>query len=187
MANDTNGEINRSLTSALGFATALGIFLVILGVIAIARPFFATIAATLFLGLILLLNGIFQIVHSFQTNIRGNFWLKFLAGLVYSVGGLLIMFNPLPSLIALTLVIGISILVGSIFQVILAFELRPARHWDWVLLSGILGIIIGILVWHQWPENSPWAIGLLLGINLVFDGLCMILFSSGARKALREV
>ena len=186
MTNDTSGEIDRGLKSALGFAIALGIFLIIVGGIAIARPFFATVAATLFLGVLLLLKGIFQIVHSFQTNIRGNFWLKFLGGLIYSLGGLLIMFNPLPSLIALTLVVGISILVASIFQVILAFELRPAPHWDWVLLSGVLGIIIGILVWHQWPENSPWAIGLLLGINLIFDGLAMILFASAARKALKE-
>ncbi|MFB2876492.1 HdeD family acid-resistance protein [Floridanema aerugineum] len=186
MTNDTTGEIDRGVKAALGLAIALGIFLIILGGIAIARPFFATVAATLFLGLLLLLNGIFQIVYSFQTNIRGNFWLKFLGGLVYSVGGLLIMFNPLPSLIALTLVVGISILVSSIFQVILAFELRPARHWDWVLLSGVLGIILGILIWHQWPENSAWAVGLLLGINLIFDGLWIILFSSAARKALRE-
>ncbi|OKH30983.1 hypothetical protein NIES2119_29755 [[Phormidium ambiguum] IAM M-71] len=185
MTNDTSGEINRGLSSALGFAIALGIFLIVLGIIAIARPFFATIAATLFLGTILLITGIFQIVHSFQTNIRGNFWLKFISGLIYCVGGLLIMFNPLPSLIALTVVVGISILVSSIFQVILAFELRPARNWDWVLLSGILGIILGILIWHGWPENSPWAIGLLLGINLVFDGLWMILFSASARKSLR--
>lgn len=186
MTNDTSGEIDRGLKAALGFAIGLGVFLIILGVIAIARPFFATVAATLFLGLLLLLNGIFQIVYSFQTNIRGNFWLKFLGGLIYSVGGLLIMFNPLPSLIALTLVVGISILVASIFQVILAFELRPARHWDWVLLSGVLGIILGILIWHRWPENSAWAIGLLLGINLIFDGLWIILLSSATRKALRE-
>lgn len=187
MTNDTNRELDRGLNSALGFAIALGIALIILGAIAIARPFFATVAATLFLGIILLVTGIVQIVHSFQTNIRGNFWLKFLAGIVYSLGGLLIMFNPLPSLIALTLVIGITILVSSIFQVILAFELRPAKHWDWVLLSGIFGIILGILIWHQWPENSPWVIGLLLGINLMFDGLWMILFSSSARKALRQI
>ncbi|HEY9298930.1 MAG TPA: DUF308 domain-containing protein, partial [Phormidium sp.] len=128
--------------------------------------------------------GLLQIIHSFQTNIRGNFWLKFISGLIYSLGGLLIMFNPLPSLIDLTLAIGISILIPSIFQVILAFELRPATHWGWVLLSGILGIIIGILIWHEWPENSPWAIGLLLGINLIINGLWMILFSAAARKAL---
>lgn len=186
MTNDPREEIDRGLNAALGFAIAVGIFLIILGGIAIARPFFATVAATLFLGSLLLLNGFFQIIYSFQTNIRGNFWLKFLAGLIYSVGGLLIMFNPLPSLIALTLVVGISILVASIFQVILAFELRPARNWSWVLLSGVLGIILGTLIWHQWPENSAWAVGLLLGINLILDGLWIILFSSGASKALRE-
>jgi uncharacterized membrane protein HdeD (DUF308 family) len=66
----------------------------------------------------------------------------------------------------------------------MAFQLRPAPNWGWVLLSGVSGIILRILIWNQWPFNAPWVVGLLVGTSLLFDGLWIIMFSLAARTTL---
>jgi uncharacterized membrane protein HdeD (DUF308 family) len=68
----------------------------------------------------------------------------------------------------------------------LAFQLRPASNWTWVLFSGIATIILGILIWSQWPFNAPWVLGLLTGISFFSTGIWKVMFSLAARSAINE-
>lgn len=169
----------------LGINTTVGIITIVLGIAAIARPLYATIASTIAFGWLFIIAGIAQIAYAFQSRGAGHLIWKLLLGIFYLIAGIYVISSPLAGAITLTLVLGATIFAQSVLQVIMAFQLRPARGWGWTLFSGILGIILGIFIWSDFPFNAPWIIGLWVGINLLFDGIWVLSLSSAARSALR--
>lgn len=179
----TDPEVrDRERTGGSGIGIVIGVLLVILGLIAIARPIYATIASTVVFGWLFIFAGIAQIVYAFRSHGAGQIIWKLLLGLLYLGAGIVVLSNVLSGAIALTLILGITIFVQGALQVILAFGIRPARNWGWVLFSGILGIILGIFIWSEWPFNAAWLIGLFVGISLLFNGIWMITLSSLPRS-----
>lgn len=171
----TDPEVKHTeRTGGSGIGIVVGILLVILGLIAIARPLYATIASTLVFGWLFIFAGIAQIVYAFSSRGAGQLIWKLLLGVLYLGAGIVVLSNVLSGAIALTLILGITIFVQGAIQVILAFAIRPNRNWVWVLVSGILGIILGIFIWSEWPFNAIWLIGLWVGISLLFNGIWMI-------------
>lgn len=180
----TDPEVrDRERTGGSGIDIVIGVLLVILGLIAIARPIYATIASTLVFGWLFVFAGITQIVYAFGSRGAGQLVWKLLLGVLYLGAGIVVLSNVFSGAIALTLILGITIFVQGALQVILAFGIRPARNWGWVLFSGILGIILGILIWSEWPFNAAWLLGLWVGISLLFNGIWMITLSSLPRSA----
>ncbi|MEB3337715.1 MAG: HdeD family acid-resistance protein [Leptolyngbyaceae bacterium] len=177
--------LQEELQRGYRWAVALGILMIILGVLAIAAPFYATLIATLVFGWVLIVSGIVQMIYSFQTRKAGNFFLKFLVSLLYLGAGIFILQSPVIGAISLTLVLGIAILVSGVIQTIMAFQMRSSPNWGWVLASGIVSIILGILIWNRWPFSAAWVIGLLVGVTLLFNGWWIILVSTSARSLLR--
>jgi uncharacterized membrane protein HdeD (DUF308 family) len=173
---------DRERTGGSGTGIVVGVLLVILGLIAIARPLYATIASTLVFSWLFIFAGIAQIVYAFGSRGAGQLVWKLLLGVLYLGAGIIILSNVLSGALALTLILGVTIFVQGVIQVILAFGIRPARNWGWLLVSGILGIILGIFIWSEWPFNAIWLIGLWVGINLLFDGIWMITLSSLPRS-----
>lgn len=152
----------------------LAIAMIALGLVAIGFPFIATITSTLVIGWVFSFAGIAQTVYAFQSKGAGHFVWQFVLGLLYFISGIFVIANPLEGAIALTLVLGISILIQSIIQVSMAIRMRRTyASWGWMLLSGLFGIVVGIYVWSSVPEATPWLIGTLLGVNLIFDGIWM--------------
>ncbi len=180
-------EIRAEIRKKRGWAIALGILMMIAGLVAVTAPFLASLAATLLFGWLFVVGGIIQLVHAFNSRKEGQFVWKVLLGLLYIVAGLIVVFYPLKGLLTLTLVLGITIFVQSVLQVIMAFQLRPDPSWGWVLFSGILGIILGIFIWSKWPQDALWILGLWVGLNLVFDGLGIAMLAVSARKPLNQV
>lgn len=179
----TDPEVrDREQTGGSGIGIAIGVLMVILGIVAIARPVYATIASTLVFGWLFIVAGIAQIVYAFRSRGAGQIIWKLLLGVLYLGAGIIVLSNVFSGAIALTLVLGITIFVQGVIQVILAFEIRPARNWGWVLLGGILGIILGIFIWSEWPFNAIWLLGLWVGINLLSDGIWMITITSAPRS-----
>jgi uncharacterized membrane protein HdeD (DUF308 family) len=162
-----------------GWLTAIAVFMIVLGIITIAFPFFATIASTLAFGWIFIIAGIAQIVYAFQSKGVGQIVWKLILGLLYLLAGIFVLANPLEGVLAFTLVLGITIFVQGIIQASMAFQLRRVSpNWGWILASGIAGIILGILIWSNVPANAPWLLGTLIGINLLFDGVWMLTLHS---------
>lgn len=172
----------REQTGGSGTGIVVGAALVILGLVSIARPVYATIASTLVFGSMFIFAGIVQLVYGFGSRGAGQLVWKLLLGTLYLVAGIVVLSNVLEGALALTLILGITIFVQGVLQVILAFGIRPARNWGWVLFSGILGIILGIFIWSEWPFNAIWLIGLWVGISLLFNGIWMITLSSLSRS-----
>lgn len=179
---NTETQNNRK---SLGWSIALGILLIILGLLAIVFPIIATALVTIALGWIFLIGGILRTIYAFQTR-SGGFWLKLLLGILYVITGISLLSNIIGGAISLTLALGILIFIEGVFEVSLAFQLRPASNWSWVLVSGIATIILGILIWSQWPFNAPWVLGLLTGISFLSTGIWKVMLSLAARNVINQ-
>ena len=168
-----------------GWISTIAVLMIVLGFVAIAFPFFATVASTLLFGWIFIFAGIAQIVYAFQSRGAGQVVWKLILGLLYLLSGIFVLANPLAGVLAFTLVLGITIFVQGIIQVSLAFQMRRNSHnWGWMLVSGIIGIIFGIFVWSNFPFSAAWLIGIFIGTNLLFDGIWMFTLHSGRRAFL---
>jgi uncharacterized membrane protein HdeD (DUF308 family) len=183
---ETDPETQKVLRKGTTWGVVLGVLIALLGVLAIALPLVATLAVTLLFGWLFIGVGVFQIVYAIQTRQGGQFPWKLIWGLLYLAAGVLILFNPVQGVLTLTLILGVTIFVQSAIQIVMAFQLRPAAHWGWLLFSGILGIILGILIWSNWPYSAVWVLGLWVGINLLVDGITIVVASLTLRSALNQ-
>ena len=175
----------REQTINSRWLTMIAILMIILGIIAIIFPFFATITSTLVFGWIFIFAGIAQIVYAFQSKGAGRVAWKLILGLLYLLAGIFVLTDPLQGALAFTLVLGVTMFVQGIIQVSLAFQMRRiSPSWGWMLVSGIAGIIFGIFIWSNFPSSAVWLIGTWVGINLVFDGMWMLTLHSGQPHAL---
>ena len=188
MRINADPQTQREIKASLGWAFALGILMIVIGILALIEPFTAAVAITVFLGFILLIYGIFHVIYAFVTRKQGAVWfvLQFLLGTLYLIVGDVLLMNPLAGLLTLTVIAGILIFIDGVIQVINAFNIKPIRGWSWVLFSGILGIILGILIWSNWPVSSEWALGILVGVDLIKNGLAVCMRSSVMRRALGD-
>ncbi len=154
-----------------GWLLALGIVQVICGALALAIPIAASLAAAIVFGAVLLVAGVIQAVHAFSIRGWKGVVLHALGALLYIVAGVLVLLFPLSGALTLTLVVGALLLADGIVRSILAFRLRPRDGWGWFLASGTASTLVGFLLLLGWPLTGLWAIGVLLGVNLIFSGV----------------
>lgn len=171
----------ETLSRNWGWLLALGILMIILGVFAIALPQVATIAVQFALGWILVIGGIAEGIHAFMAQGWRGFLFELLSAILYLVVGILLLTNPVGGALALTIVLAAFLIVEGIFKIIMAFRVRDHRGWGWLLASGVLSVILGVLIWAEWPVSGLWVIGLLVGIQLVFTGWALVMLSFAAR------
>lgn len=164
-----------------GWFVALGVALIVLGCIAIWAAVFTTLISVMIFGWLLLIGGIVQSVHAFFVRPWTGLLLQLLIGMLNIIVGLLIVANPGASALALTLLMAAFFIVGGLFRIIAsAREHLPSRGW--AIFSGIINILLGILIWMQWPASAFWVIGLFIGIDLVFTGWWFLTLSLMARR-----
>jgi uncharacterized membrane protein HdeD (DUF308 family) len=94
--------------------------------------------------------------------------------------------NPLTGVLTLTLLLGSFVLTEGVFELILAFRLRPQQNWTWALGNGIITLLLGAMIWFQWPFNAPWLIGTLVGASVLFTGVSRVMLSLNVRSALNH-
>jgi uncharacterized membrane protein HdeD (DUF308 family) len=148
----------------------LGIVLIVLGTAAIFFPFVTTIAAKIALGWLFLIGGIVQIFHAFSTQKWSAFFFNLLVGLLYLVAGAWLAFLPLAGIITLTILLAAMFIAQGVLEAVMAFQLRPRQGWVWVLIAGLVALAVGVLIFAQLPSSAVWAIGLLVGINMISSG-----------------
>ncbi|MCM3905611.1 MAG: HdeD family acid-resistance protein [Pyrinomonadaceae bacterium] len=163
---------------------AVGILFAVLGVFAITRAYLPalTIKTTWFLGLLLLVGGIGEIIGSFRAGRWNGTLFHVLIGLFYVVVGLLIMDQPENSAVHLTLIIAVFMILGGVFRIVFALFDR-FTGWIWVLLNGIVTLLLGVMIYKQWPESGTWVIGLFLGVELISSGWGWIMLSFILRRS----
>lgn len=165
-----------------GYFLASGIAFLVLGTIALAYTVLTTLASVFVFGVVLLVGGIFQTGHAFKTSASkwSGFLLDLLVGVLYVITGLLMTVHPLAGAQSLTLLLASFFLVMGVFRTMGAIMLRPPS-WGWLLASGIVTVLFGILVWAQWPESALWLIGTLVAIDMIFNGVWLVMLALNVR------
>ncbi|MEH2071265.1 MAG: DUF308 domain-containing protein [Nostoc sp.] len=182
MTADVSKDINKKLNGSV----VAGVLLIILGVIGIAVPNFTTIFAETWFAAILTFAGFTKLVYASQTRDRGGFVWKLLLSGLYIATGVMLLFYPYTGVLTLTLLLGTFLLTEGTFESILAFQLRPQQNWTWVLVNGIITLVLGAMVWFQWPYDAPWLLGTLVGVSLLFSGISRVMLSLNVRSALNS-
>jgi len=162
-----------------------GIVLVILGVLALLAPVIASVAATVFFGWLLLLSGIVGLVTTFRARQAPGFWWSLLSAVIGIIAGVLLLGWPLLGTLSLTAVLIAFLLAEGAVSILYALEHRNALsgRWGWMLTSGIIDVVLGVVLLIGLPGTALWALGLLLGINLIFGGWALIFMALHARPA----
>jgi uncharacterized membrane protein HdeD (DUF308 family) len=168
--------------SKWGWFVALGIAFVVLGVIAFLNMFMATIASVFYVGLLMLIGAVAQVFHAFGVKSWGSFFFWLLSGLLYAVAGVVTLRNPLLASVVLTLVRAISLIVGGILRIWAGFSSRPQASWGWIVASGVVTLLAGLVIWRHWPVSSLWILGMFLSIDLMFQGWSDIAFGLALRR-----
>ena len=169
-----------------GLFLSEGIALVILGVLAIMAPTIASVAATVLFGWILLLSGVIGLIATLRARAAPGFGWSLLSALVGIAAGVLLLGWPLSGAESLTAVLIAFLLLEGAVSILYALEHRkaPSGRWGWMLASGILDILLGLLLLIGLPGTALWALGLLVGINMLFGGWALILMALHARPAV---
>jgi uncharacterized membrane protein HdeD (DUF308 family) len=165
-----------------GWFTFLGIVLIVIGVVAIAFPLMTTIAAKIFLGWLFIIGGGVQVVHAFSTKTWSEFLFNLIIGALYIVIGAWLAFLPFSGIITLTVLLAVLFIIEGVMEIGMGYRLRPKGGWAWLAISGIIAIAAGVLVLAGLPSTAAWAIGLLVGINLIFAGIALTMTAMAADK-----
>jgi len=150
----------------------------IVGFLAVSSPFVSGVWAATMVAILLIVAGVSRFIHAFQ---GGGFW-SGLFGLMALITGGVMVAKPLLGLASLTMVLIIYFLAHGISEIIAAFQFRPEKGWGWLLLSGVVSILLSQLILNQWPFSGAWAIGTLVGIQLIFSGMTMIMLGSAVKR-----
>ncbi|MGH9582843.1 MAG: HdeD family acid-resistance protein [Bryobacteraceae bacterium] len=158
----------------------LGILLVILGIIALADSVAVTVISMFLFGWVLLIAGIIEGVQAFRHRRSGHLLLHALNAALSIVVGIMLLTHPLAGALVMTLLLAAYFTVAGIFRIVAASAHRiPGRGWMFV--NGIITLILGILIWLQWPFSALWIIGLFIGIDLIFTGWSQIMLATAVR------
>jgi len=162
-----------------------GIVLGLLGVAAIAVPWIATLAFTLVLGWLFLISGIVGLVTTFWMRGAPGFWWSLFSAIVAIAAGLILLTSPVSGALSLTFVLIAFFVIEGIVTIMYAFEHRNqlSGRWGWMLASGIVDLILAGIIFAGLPGTAAWALGLLVGINLVFGGTAMVGMALAAKEA----
>jgi uncharacterized membrane protein HdeD (DUF308 family) len=170
------------LRAKSGWIVALGVVYVIAGVIALGSVVFATVVSVFVVGIMMLIAGVAEVINAFQIKTWGKFLLWLLLGALYIVAGFLTFDNPLLAAAVLTLLLGVALIASGIMRIVLGFSMRRGTPWGWVVFSGVVTLLLGLIVVAHWPVSSLYVLGVFLGIDLIIAGIGWIGVGSGLRR-----
>jgi len=162
-----------------------GILLAILGLAAMIVPPLASLAVTIFLGWMFLVTGIAGLVLTYWARAMPGFWWSLISAALAVLAGLILLARPMQGVLTLTIVVGAYFLAEGVATIMYALEHRRelSGRWSWLLVAGLMDILIAFLIIAGLPGSAGWAIGLLVGINLLFGGATLIGMALAARNA----
>src|SRR5262249_2430891 len=148
-----------------------GVLQVAVGVIAFGSLVATTLVTVSVVGLMLVIAGGIEILHGLRAQAWGRFLWEMLSGALYILGGIFAIVDPLLASAATTLLIGLTLIAGGAFRIVLGVGLRHSESWVWVVLGGLVTLLCGVLIASRWPFSSLWVIGALLAVNLIIHGV----------------
>jgi uncharacterized membrane protein HdeD (DUF308 family) len=180
-------RMGRALAGAIhehwGLFLAEGIILIILGIAAIALPPIATLAFTIIIGWVFLISGVVGLFTTFWARHVPGFWWSLISAIIGIAAGIVLLLWPITGTLSLTLVLIAFFVVEGIVSIMYAIEHRSqlTGRWGWMLVSGIIDLILAGIIFAGLPGTAVWALGLLVGINMLFGGAALIAMALAAR------
>jgi len=177
-SDDLRHTIYENSTAIMVF----GVVLAVIGLVALVYPLTTAIVVKIMIGWVLLIAGLSQIIFAFSTTRWTDFFLELLVGILFAIAGVWLAFFPLTGILTLTLFLAFTFLIQGALEIVSGFRMRPHEGWGWVLFAGILGVVVGLMILNNFPSSAAWAIGLLVGINLIASGIAYIALAMSARR-----
>jgi uncharacterized membrane protein HdeD (DUF308 family) len=176
-------EIKTALAKSWKLLLTVGIISAVLGLIAIIVPPLASVTITLLVGILLLVGAVAYVAEAISRGTTGHRIWSFIVAIIYVIAGVWLIANPAEGTITLTWVLAIFFLVIGLFRIIAGIGARgQVPNAGWTIVNGVLAVAIAVLVIAELPSSAAWAIGLLVGIQLLFDGIMMITAGMAAKK-----
>jgi uncharacterized membrane protein HdeD (DUF308 family) len=170
------------LRAKWGWIVALGVVYFIVGLIALGSVVIATAASVLVVGVMMVIAGVAEVINAFQVKSWGKFLLWLLLGALYIVAGIIAFDNPLLAAVVLTLLLGATLVASGIVRIVLAFGMQGGTPWIWVVFSGVITLLLGIIILARWPVSSLYVLGIFLGVDLVLAGASWIAIGLGLKQ-----
>lgn len=183
-SDDMVRAVRDSVRLHSGVFTAQGVIMVLLGIAAVIWPQISSLAVNVYVGWLFLLSGVVGLATMFfAPNASGFLW-SLLTGALALFVGVLLLWHPVAGVVSLTLVLVAFFIAEGVSQIAAAFVYRSAfpESWGWMLLSGIADLVLAGLIITGWPGSFSWALGLIVGVNLITSGLAIIMVAAAARK-----
>jgi uncharacterized membrane protein HdeD (DUF308 family) len=185
MAIETPGQVVQSANRFTGWYIAAAIAFIVLGIFAIMEPAVASLGVALLVGWLFIFGGIAHLITAFRGGgARQVIWQVLIAA-VYVLGGVYLLANPLMAVGTLTLLLAAVLFVAGVFEIVAYFQIASASGW--LLANGIVTLVLGGLIWFHWPSSSVWAIGLLVGVNLLLTGFTRLMLGGAGRRLINKV
>lgn len=164
----------------------VGIFMLIAGFLAMLAPFAAGLSVAVIVGVLLLVTGVTQVLLVFRAGSFGEGLMLVLLGVLSVVAGGFMVAQPVAALATLTLFLAGYFIACGILEVIAAFGARPQSGWGLLLFGGIVSVLLGVMIWQQFPLSGVWAVGVLVGVKLIIAGWALIAIGGAAKAAVAE-
>jgi uncharacterized membrane protein HdeD (DUF308 family) len=183
-ANPTQGlhGAGTLIKKASGWFIVMAVVFILLGMMAIIEPVVAGLAVAILVGWLLIFGGLAHLVAAFSGGGAAHVLWQVLIGVLYLFGGIYFLMHPLLALGSLTLFLSAIILMEGVFEIIAYFRMRGHRASGWLLINSLVTLLLGGLIWIRWPSSSVWAIGILVGVNLLMTGISRLMFGLAARE-----
>lgn len=179
----TIAPVSVDLQRNWGWLLGLGILFVVLGFIGLGMTLGLTLVSVVFMGALFIIAGIAQIVDVFKSHHWKAIVGHALVAVLYIIGGGLIIHDPVLASAVVTVLIAWILIIIGITRLIMAFVLRHATGWGWMLFAGLCAIVLGVLILMQWPYSALWVIGMFIAIELIVNGWTYIFMAMGMRKS----
>jgi len=181
-AHTSLGTPLARITGKWGWFVALGVVSILAGLVALTDVVAFTLVSVIFIGAMLLVSGIFQIIHAFATKTWGQFALSILMGLLYVAGGFLIMDEPVQGSFVITLLLLVALVVSGIVRIVIALRHRELKYWWLMALGGLCSAAIGVWLFMALPWSGLWVLGTLIAVELLIQGVTWLQFGFALRR-----
>src|SRR5258706_11602407 len=179
-----NALLKDSLATHWRMIIALGVIMVILGVLALAAPVVATLAVDIYVGWLFLFSGVLGLVAAFSARLPRGFPWILVTALLSLVAGALLVWKPAQGAISLTMLLTAFFIAEGLFQTItsVAYRQTLGSSWGWMLVSGIADLALATIILVGWPTSASWALGIIVGVNLITSGWAILTAAMAAHE-----
>lgn len=182
-------SIRKSVSVYWQLFVVQGVVMTVLGILAIIWPQISTVAVDLYVGWLFLISGAVGTIALFFAPTAGSFLWALLTAALSLLVGVLLLWHPVEGAASLTLVLVAFFAVEGIFRILLSFSYRNAfpESWGWMLISGVTDLVLVAIIMRGWPASAGWALGVIVGANLLTSGIAMIMVALAARRVVKLI